>query len=425
MTFGSCFRDLRKKYGWTQEQAANAAGISLRTVIYWEKDERVPRLPELQTALAALGATETETSACLRLLRAPRAVHLAQERAAELAPAQIGSLPHTGDFLKTLRLRRHWSQEQTAAEMGIHLTTLCRWERLDAAPAADDLARLCALLGATTAEARALASPHLSVPPLPDAAVSLADWRTRIAAFGQQAEIPQNPLTDLMALMLRRELWVIAAQRPEAQNLLAELDARYAQWLALRNRTAESERYARRALEMVAGRFAPEPFWLDAIRSAAVAAVEKPTRAPEQGYRIFRRWRSYFTEPTLQARVYHSMAEYASQAGRDATALALLGEAETAIARKPDAAALDRAKMARARIYTRNGRIFEALDLLPQVPEDTLVSRLIHSSLWANALRKAGESQIARGHLQSLYTDIATHNASLYQTYADELTSEL
>ena len=424
MTFGSCFRELRKKRGLTQEQAAETAGISLRTVIYWEKDGRVPRLPELQMALAALRASEAETNACLRLLRAPRVILLAQERAVESAPAHLGPLPHLGSFLKTLRLRRQWSQEQAAAEMGVHLTTLARWERLDALPAAEDLARICGLLGAMPEEARALASLRLSVPVLPDAA-PLETWRERIALFQRQTELPLSPLTDLMALMLRRELWPVAARSPEAQSLLAELDAHYAQWLALRGRTAESAYHARRALETVADRFAPKPFWIEAIRCAAVAAVERPVRAPEQGYRIFKRWHSYFTEPTAQSRIYLSMAEYASQAGRDATALALLGDAETVLARKATPAALRRTQTARARIYTRKGQIQEALDLLPTEPEHDLVSRLIHASLWTNALRKAGESHIARGHLESLCADIATYHVSLYQPYADELISEL
>ena len=369
--------------------------------------------------------SEAETNSCLSLLRAPRAISLAQARAAEAAPAHIGPLPHTGDFLKTLRLRRHWSQEQAAAGLGVHWTTLARWERLDALPAPENLARICGMLQATPEETRVLASPRFSIPPLPDAALTLEDWRERLAAFQRQTEMPHSPLTDLMALMLRRELWPVAAMRPEAQNLLAELDAHYAQWLALRGRTAESERYARRALDTVAGRFAPKPFWIEAIRCTAVAAVEKPVRAPEQGYRIFKRWHTYFTEPASQARVYHSMAEYASQAGRKETALKLLDEAEAAIAQRPDSASLQRARMARARIYTRNGQVLEALELLPREPENDLVSRLIHSSLWTNALRKAGEGHIARGHLQSLYTDIATYNVSLYRPYAEELTSEL
>ena len=425
MTFGSYFRNLRKKWGFTQEQAADAAGISLRTLIYWEKDERVPRLPELQMTLIALRASEAETDACLRLLRAPRVLALAQERAEEAAPAHIGPLPHLGGFLKTLRLRRQWSQEQAAAGMGVHLTTLARWERLDALPDAEDLTRICGLLRATPEEARALAVLRLSAPPPPDAAAPLEAWRERIALFQRQTERPVSPLTDLTALMLRRELWPVAAQKPEAQSLLAELDAHYAQWLALRGRTAESERYAQRSLETVVGRFAPKPFWLEAIRCAAVAAVEKPTRAPEQGYRIFKRWRPYFTEPNAQSRLYLSMAEYASQAGRDAAALDLLGEAETAMAQKPSLVALRRAQTARARIYTRKGQVIEALDLLPTEPEADLVSRLIHASLWTNALRKAGESRIARGHLQSLCADIARYDVSLYQPYADELTREL
>jgi len=57
-TLGSRLKTLRKKKKLTQQQIAEAIGVSKTSVIYWEKDDNVPKHESL-TALAAVLAVDT------------------------------------------------------------------------------------------------------------------------------------------------------------------------------------------------------------------------------------------------------------------------------------------------------------------------------------------------------------------------------
>lgn len=52
MKFGEKLRDLRKKSGLTQAELAEKAGISLRTVNYYESGQTYPQKREIYTTLA-------------------------------------------------------------------------------------------------------------------------------------------------------------------------------------------------------------------------------------------------------------------------------------------------------------------------------------------------------------------------------------
>ena len=47
MKFGAKVRDLRKKNNLTQDELAKCLGISKRTIIGWERNERYPRNVEV------------------------------------------------------------------------------------------------------------------------------------------------------------------------------------------------------------------------------------------------------------------------------------------------------------------------------------------------------------------------------------------
>lgn len=58
--FSQRLRELRKKAGLTQEELANGAGVSIKTVQRWEWDEHTPRMEEVKRIASALGVTEAE-----------------------------------------------------------------------------------------------------------------------------------------------------------------------------------------------------------------------------------------------------------------------------------------------------------------------------------------------------------------------------
>ena len=58
-TLGSRLKALRRQRNLTQQKIADALGVSKTSVIYWEKDENVPKHESL-TALAKTLGTTTE-----------------------------------------------------------------------------------------------------------------------------------------------------------------------------------------------------------------------------------------------------------------------------------------------------------------------------------------------------------------------------
>ena len=59
-TFAERLKRLRKAAGLTQSQLSNKAGVSVVTLCRWEKDERQPRLEEIQKLAKALHISEDE-----------------------------------------------------------------------------------------------------------------------------------------------------------------------------------------------------------------------------------------------------------------------------------------------------------------------------------------------------------------------------
>jgi transcriptional regulator with XRE-family HTH domain len=58
--FQDNLRNLREKKGWTQTQAADAAGVSFRSYQNWEIGGREPRLDALKKLAEAFGVTTDE-----------------------------------------------------------------------------------------------------------------------------------------------------------------------------------------------------------------------------------------------------------------------------------------------------------------------------------------------------------------------------
>ena len=52
MTFGEKVRRLRKEKGWTQAELAKLSGLSLRTIISYEKGESYPKKRSTYDVLA-------------------------------------------------------------------------------------------------------------------------------------------------------------------------------------------------------------------------------------------------------------------------------------------------------------------------------------------------------------------------------------
>ena len=142
---GERLRACRRARGLTLGALALRTGLATSTLSRWESGAFQPGMAELETTLTVLDVSATERMTLLPLVKAPRTVHHLRHAAAELLPA-------SGDLLRAMRLRKGWTQEQTARLAGVSQATLARWERTEVWPNLLHLHTLCTVLDAREPE---------------------------------------------------------------------------------------------------------------------------------------------------------------------------------------------------------------------------------------------------------------------------------
>ena len=158
--FGKFFVALRKRSGLSQRKLADQAGISLRTLAYWESGQFEPREPELLKALKTLGASESDRKEAFARMTAPRGLRFVREDTSttKRANRESRSIPGFGNLLIAMRNRNNFSQNRAAQSLGINLSTIVRWERMRWIPSPESIDQLCDALGAFPEERKALAN---------------------------------------------------------------------------------------------------------------------------------------------------------------------------------------------------------------------------------------------------------------------------
>lgn len=238
--FGKLLQQWRKDRQLSQNTLARIAEVAPRTLRYWEIGERLPSNMELERVLTSLNATPWEKRRAYDLIPRPR-IHELQKKLIP-APDAVSNeallLPHLGDLLRSMRVRRNKTQEQLAVEMGVSATTLTGWETLRKFPSEENLARLCLTLHATPEETHALTSRRLWLPDVP----GKTDLALLEAQFDQMTrlDIRYSPLTELYALTLRRNLSLLAPTFPGAPPLLVRTMLIHATILYWQNQSVNS-----------------------------------------------------------------------------------------------------------------------------------------------------------------------------------------
>src|SRR5262245_60758231 len=118
---------------------AQKAGVSKAALSQWEAGSRLPRVAELEAVLDALGAPPSQRALALASIDAPRALRRLRSPGAN---AGLGPPSAAGDLLRAMRLRRGWTQEQVAAQVGVVRNAVARWERGDRLPSAGQIQAL-------------------------------------------------------------------------------------------------------------------------------------------------------------------------------------------------------------------------------------------------------------------------------------------
>jgi len=253
-TFGSWLKARRGAAGLTLRALAAKAGVGRSTLSDWESGKRLPRLSELETAFDALSISPAERQMVLRQMPSSRALQRAKSETGLHRPEFIeraGHLPHGGDLLKAMRLRKGWTMQDAGGRLGVGQTTVGRWESGEHFPDGERLQTVCFVYGASEAEILALTCGRYSLGQTGAAKLSPEAlehrFRTELAPLELAAEL--HPGRELDFFTLEAALWTHALNNEILRPLLAEVYAHHASYL--RNWRQNNDVYASRCLELL------------------------------------------------------------------------------------------------------------------------------------------------------------------------------
>jgi predicted ATPase/DNA-binding XRE family transcriptional regulator len=212
-TFGAQLKALREAAGFTQEELATIAGLSVHAVSALERGERRRPHPETVRALsAALDLTGATRDALVVSARAPTPATAVDELTRVSLPVPLTGLVGRDADLETLR---RW-----LADPAIRLITLT-------GPGGAGKTRLALELAREVAEAGATRVVFVSLAPLPDAAFVAS---AIAEAFGMAdvtaAELPRRALAachDQVTLLVADNFEHVVEAAPLVANLLTSV----------------------------------------------------------------------------------------------------------------------------------------------------------------------------------------------------------
>lgn len=292
--FGDYLHALRQARKLTATELAQKAGIRRATLSEWQSGKRQPRSQELEAVLDALDASDAQKRKARELLRTPKAfVRLRQEteRNDPDFVAIAGDIPHGGDLLRALRLRKGWTQTELAAQMAVPQSTVARWERSELWPQNEHLHRLCFLTGAHEEEMVALTTSRFRLEehsPLSEDQIR----RQMSEILNSKQSVSEYPLSELRLLTLSAQAWQMARQDKAGLPLLAEVCAQRADHLYMHWRLEEADVLSNRVFDLYAS--APVQtanIERAVIRAAEISAKRRGLRGLRDAVSLLQSWR--------------------------------------------------------------------------------------------------------------------------------------
>ncbi len=249
--FGIYLQQMRRNRGITATQLAERAGISRRSVSRWENGTSLPRIPELNQLLDAIGADAEERVHCMALIPAPRAKK-------HIRMSQPAYTPGCWEALWGLRLRSGLTLKQTAERVGIGLTSISRWERGEGWPSAEKLQMLCLALGASVEEYAAIQTANAWRPielRHHDEGDAVACYAARChSLLISERESTGFTLFNLRALALTAEGMQMLPSHPNVLQIICRLLRGHARHLSLTGMHPAANRACRRLLSLTEGK---------------------------------------------------------------------------------------------------------------------------------------------------------------------------
>ncbi len=311
MGFGNLLRAMRRQHGWTQQQLADRAHISVRTLLYWETGRREPRNNELSMALNALQATAEQCEQLYQQLTGAHGAKATRSYLESQNPVDVllPGLPSLGALLAALRHRQGWRRERLAAEMGVHIGTLRRWEIGETMPGVERLRHLCALLNARPDEQEALLQ-HRQLPAPHVEEDTYEAWSLCVWQFEELSQIGDFALSDLHALALKRQLWLRARHNPTYRSLLGVLESIYCSCLLRQDRLREAEACADSALRLVSVAADTERFLFIPLGLMSYLVYRRSNENCGSAIDLLNHWLPRIRQPDVRERILCNLAVY-------------------------------------------------------------------------------------------------------------------
>jgi transcriptional regulator with XRE-family HTH domain len=396
VSLGSHLRQMRLSRGLSIRALAHRARVSPSTLSRWESGSTSPRVYELEAVLTALQASGSERASAWQQLHAPRVVRAFTTESMHLTlPA--GAAPIGGELIRAMRRRRGWTLEQVALNVGVTVSTVSRWERSESWPSAEQLACLCAVLGASEAEHAALRGGRGMLHWLPLPAASASDLETLlIAVHAHQAPI-EPALTELVYLCIEGRVWQLVGSGKAPLELLLEAYAYHCSWLVEQARIEEAQQPACRALRLFRQVSSMRPHWFGVLHALAKGAAELGSRpSPLEGVALLRRWlpEAERHAPEYEAWFLRDISEYLSfsryRADAEAARCFAQQRSQPWVSEDPNVA------LSNALVLLNLGHPEQALRVLTTTPElewdpiDSIQQRINEASVWIRALEGCG-----------------------------------
>jgi transcriptional regulator with XRE-family HTH domain len=311
--FGELLKTWRKQKKLSYKDLSMLSGVSGATLARWESGRTQPRMAEMDAVLNSLQVPAAQREQALALLETPRAVQRLRETAGAGPPV-------SGDLLRAMRLRRGWTQQETAQRAGIAQGTLARWERSLDWPSAERLHTLCYVLEAHEDELLALLRGQF---------VSTAPLETAPDPDEVRAQVTQamfySPLADLEFLGLEAQLWQVSRRHEGAQLQLSHAVGFHARYLAIHQRFEEAAHYVERTQQLASSGYRDDLGWSAAVMAASrVAASGGQPLHLKRAINILHNWvdRAPIAENRgYQAWIISEVALYMLRMGHGETAL--------------------------------------------------------------------------------------------------------
>jgi transcriptional regulator with XRE-family HTH domain len=424
-SIGEFLRSLRTAKGVSLSQLAARAALGRRTLSYWEANTYQPRLPELQAVLEALGASDAQRQQAITLIHAPRAAQSLRDEPQLLRqPEEIGPMISGGDLLRAMRHRRRLLLEPVASALGVSGGTLSRWEQGKVVPSVEHLDALLTLLRAHPEEQAVLktALPFLRSP-LPEQASSCDALRARFMDFlHMHYERRSDPLHDLCFLTFAATAWPMATGQKAGRELLAEIYAHYATYLADALRYGEAKQYALRALDLQEDKSTPESYYVRAAIVCAKASVHGGRQPmPQRGLEWLRLWLPLTRPAAFRAWILGDIAGYVALEGALETALELSKQACHIAEEQAHPNEVHFRQLGLARLQIQAGQAEEALSRVILRPQDDPFWQAMVELVWVEGLLALGERSSAHGWLQRLIDDIERNGLEHLRPHAEAL----